>query len=767
MRVLSSIGKYRAEIIKRKFEPGGRRSMFKRYRLVAISAVILAMSVLVYMVCFAYKPYIVPQLIPNKAAQITIVSPFEFSFVSDSLTQSRRDQIAERVAPIYRINTPYIDSVDNRIKVLMGILNDSQYAYDVLSPEENGLAAFFEDISSDVRKRAGMNISPDDIRTMYEYTDEKNRANVVRQASFHLINLLREGVYQDGDEIFSAVSGLSNVEGVQSAQAKSESDARASFLDAMKSLGLNNHLTYALYRALNPEIRPDIEFDADKTKAKRDEARGKVQPVTVRVMSGETLVDSNSANTPISIEKMRAYKKELSKRGNFDYSKTRNYIEFIVSFLLVMAATLFITISKTNKNRKPRTIAIFSTLLLINLGVERVIIHFSNSGYFDTDTTFLQILTYVTPIMIGPIIQVLLFGAYTGFVMALLVAALTAMMIGEGVAFFVLFLASALLAIFFCNGANSRSRVILGGVFYGAFIALFALTIGWASGVPADIFLRQALMALIAGALTGIVSVGLLPLIERIFNQYSDVTLLDFTDFNNPLLRRLQMEAPGTYHHSVMVSYLAEQAAAAVGANALVCRIGSLYHDIGKIVKPEFFSENQSEGKNPHDDQNPSMSALIIKSHIKEGLELARMAKLPKQVLDAISQHHGTSIIAYFYNKAMKMAKDASGDDPDAILRKAGIEESTYRHEGVKPKTVENAIIMLADSCEAASRSLKKITQNGIEELVDAIVRSKINDGQLEDCPVTIRQVSKIKESFVFTMLNMLHSRVAYDNSKR
>ena len=261
---------------------------------------------------------------------------------------------------------------------------------------------------------------------------------------------------------------------------------------------------------------------------------------------------------------------------------------------------------------------------------------------------------------------------------------------------------------------------------------------------------------------------ALLPIIERMFNRYSNITLIDFTDFNNPLLRRLQIEAPGTYHHSVMVSYLAEHAAVMVGANEMVCRVGAYYHDIGKIVKPEFFSENQGGGRNPHDDQTPSMSALIIKSHIKEGIALAKIEKMPQQIIDAIAQHHGTSIISYFYTKAVKLAREAGREisgDPVELLRQAGIEESTYRHEGRKPQTVENAIIMLADSCEAASRSLKKITQHGVEELVGNIIRAKMNDGQLNECPITIKQLSRIKSSFVFTMLNMLHSRVEYQKT--
>ena len=370
--------------------------------------------------------------------------------------------------------------------------------------------------------------------------------------------------------------------------------------------------------------------------------------------------------------------------------------------------------------------------------------------------------------MLGPIIQVLLFGSYTGFVMAILIAALTTMMIGESVMIFVLFLAAALVAIYFCDGAQSRSRVIFGGMIYGMFLAFFSFIISSANGAPINIAGWQSLLAIAAGGFTGIFATVVLPIIEKIFGIYSNIALIEYTDFNNPLLRRLQIEAPGTYHHSVMVSFLSEHAAVAVSANPMVCRVGALYHDIGKIVKPEFFSENQGGGKNPHDDQNPSMSALIIKNHIKEGVELAKISKMPPQVIDAIKQHHGTSIISFFYNKAVKLAEEQNSAAAAAQpLREIGVDESNYRHEGVKPQTVENAIIMLADSCEAASRSLKKVTQHGIAELVDAIVKGKISDGQLDECPITIKQISKIKQSFVFTMMNMLHTRVEYNNGKK
>ena len=600
----------------------------------------------------------------------------------------------------------------------------------------------------------------DEIHTMIG-TD---RGNQVLCQLFRLQRLLSYSPRRIG--LSATLGDLSGGISALHIRAVSESDARKEFLDKVQSLGLNDSLAYALYRTVNQSLHPNVIFDEQQTKLRRDEARRMIKDVIVKVRAGDTLVDSDTSPSPVISERLKAYKAELEKRGTA-FSFTSGSVEFIFCLLIVTTGALFIVISKTQKNKQPRTIAIFCTLLLINLVLERTLVEMSNTEYFDSNTPLLQILAYVAPLMLGPIIQVLIFGSYTGFIMALMVSALTTLMLGEGIVYFIIFLASALVAIYFCASATSRPRVILGGVIYGLFISAISFIIGNCMGLPLGIVWRQSLLAVGSGAMTGLVALAVLPLIERIFNRYSNVTLLDYTDFNNPLLRRLQIEAPGTYHHSVMVSYLAEAAAVAAGANPMVCRVGALYHDIGKIQKPEFFSENQGGGKNVHDEKNPSMSALIIKNHIREGVEMAKIAKLPKQVIDAIEQHHGKSIISYFYNKAMKMAEAGEIKDPLQALRDAGIEESTYRHEGILPQTVESAIIMISDSCEAASRSLSRITQHGVEDLVNAIIRSKMTDGQLDECPITVKQLSKIKNSIVATMLNMFHTRVAYNNAKK
>jgi membrane-associated HD superfamily phosphohydrolase len=286
---------------------------------------------------------------------------------------------------------------------------------------------------------------------------------------------------------------------------------------------------------------PNTEFDEEKTKALRDQAREKVKDVVVKIRRGETLVDSETAPSPIVSEKIKAYKIELENR-NQSYGFTSSTIEYLFSLLVVISGTFFIAISRQQKNRQPRTIAIFCTLLIINLILERGFIEFSSTEYFDTNTPLLQILAYVAPIMLGPMIMVLLFGSYTGFIMAIMVSALTTLMLGEGIVYFIIFLACTLIAIFFTGGATSRPRVIIGGLIYGLCISLISLIMGYCNELPMSIVWRQSLLAIGAGVMTSFVAIGVLPLFELIFNRYSNITLLDYTDFNNPLLRKMQIE---------------------------------------------------------------------------------------------------------------------------------------------------------------------------------------------------------------------------------
>jgi putative nucleotidyltransferase with HDIG domain len=244
--------------------------------------------------------------------------------------------------------------------------------------------------------------------------------------------------------------------------------------------------------------------------------------------------------------------------------------------------------------------------------------------------------------------------------------------------------------------------------------------------------------------------------LEGFFSRISNLRLLELCDVNHPLLRRMSLEAPGTYHHSLIVASLAEDAANAIGANGLLCRVGAYFHDIGKMVKAEYFIENQGTLGNPHDQVSPSLSKLIITSHVKEGIALGREYKLDQQVIDFIPQHHGTSKIEFFYQKALK--QEANEEE----FEKEEVSEETYRYPGPRPQSKETAIVMMADSVEAAARTIEEPSHQRYKDLVYKIINKKLFDEQLDETPLTLRDIHGIAERFITTLQSVHHARIPY-----
>jgi putative nucleotidyltransferase with HDIG domain len=284
-------------------------------------------------------------------------------------------------------------------------------------------------------------------------------------------------------------------------------------------------------------------------------------------------------------------------------------------------------------------------------------------------------------------------------------------------------------------------------------MAAAAALIGLADQTPLETLGRQMIAGLGTGLLTGVAVVGLLPVLESLFKRTTDITLLELTDFNHPLLRRMQLEAPGTYHHSLVVAQLAENAAGAVGANPLVARVAALFHDVGKTERPAFFSENQRDRANPHAGIAPAESARLIRQHVADGVELAERHRLPRAVTDGIRQHHGTTLVRYFHQRALEATR-TRGEPPPA--------EADFRYAGPRPQTREAALIMLADGVEAAARSLRHPGPEELQQTIQRVVAERIADGQLDEAPLTFDEVARIRSSFQFTLQNMLHARVAY-----
>jgi putative nucleotidyltransferase with HDIG domain len=302
---------------------------------------------------------------------------------------------------------------------------------------------------------------------------------------------------------------------------------------------------------------------------------------------------------------------------------------------------------------------------------------------------------------------------------------------------------------------NVRSRTRLVQVGAGAGFAYLAMTLamGLLSGQTPHLIFREGARHFIQGALAGFILTGCLPLVERCFGVVTDVSLLELGDGSHPLLQELVRRAPGTYTHSMTVATLAEAAAEAIGADPLLTRVGSYFHDVGKMLKPQYFIENQS-GENRHDGLEPALSTLVIIGHIKDGLALARQYRLPRPIVDFIEQHHGTTLVEYFYREAIRM-QDSRGEDSVEL-------EASFRYPGPKPQNRENGIVMLADAAESTSRTLKDPAPSSLHKLVHDLVMKRLLDGQFEESGLTLTELHLIEESLSKNLIALCHARIKY-----
>ncbi|NQT18998.1 MAG: HDIG domain-containing protein [Planctomycetes bacterium] len=300
-----------------------------------------------------------------------------------------------------------------------------------------------------------------------------------------------------------------------------------------------------------------------------------------------------------------------------------------------------------------------------------------------------------------------------------------------------------------CGNIRKRSKLLKVGLISSIVQAALIAAVKLKAGQPVSPWVCS--LGFINGAVSAALVSAALPMIESIFMVTTDISLLELSDQNHPLLRRLSLEAPGTYHHSLILGNLAEAAGEAIGANALLLRVGAYFHDIGKVVKPEYFVENEGMQGSMHGDLSPTMSTLIITAHTKDGAELAREQKLPNAIIDMIRQHHGSSLVEYFYRRAIE-----SSDG------KKKVDQSLFRHPGPNPQTREAGVLLLADSVESASRSLPDPTPSRIARQVHEIINRKLMAGQLDECELTLAEVHRVEQSLVRSLTSVLHGRIKY-----
>lgn len=405
--------------------------------------------------------------------------------------------------------------------------------------------------------------------------------------------------------------------------------------------------------------------------------------------------------------------------------------------------------------RRPRSLALLGAVLLTVLLLNRYGLVVITALHQSLPQVPVSALRAALPVPLGGVLLTVLFNARLAFAGALSLTILTSLMLQAPLEYFFFAFVGSLVSIFSLVGRQKRTAFFRAGSLLALANVYSLLTLALIRGDLST--LRAEVMGgLMNGFIVAVLATGLLPLLEQSFGRTTNFTLLELSSLDEPMLKHLILTAPGTYNHSIMMGTLAEAAAEAVGANALLCRVGAYYHDIGKTRHPSYFIENQPDAVNRHDKLAPSLSRAIVMSHVKEGIEMARAYGLPEVLVDMIPQHHGTRLVSYFYHRA----KEACDPDLQAV------KEEDYRYPGPKPQTRETAIIMLADAVEATTRSLTDPTPARIRGAVQKIINSIFVDGQLDECDLTLRDLHLIANSFVRILTGVFHHRVEYPGAE-
>ena len=477
-------------------------------------------------------------------------------------------------------------------------------------------------------------------------------------------------------------------------------------------------------------IQPNLVLDTEKVNRARQAAVDSVEPVLI--MKGEVIVRKGDVVRPEHIELLRDV--GLLKTGR-DYGAVLGVI-LLTAILLVLGGTYLYQNRSDVLQNEPLLALVGSVLItMLLLGELFSVISWSGARFLNPSALTGLLLTLLIDSQVATIATI---------IMAIFLTVINDLSWIIGL----LALIGGLTAIFSVSKVSQRGDLMRAGFIVGGVNLVLMLTLGLLSKDTNLIY--NSYLGLLSGVLASIMAIGILPYLESIFKVTSSLRLLELSNPNHPLMRRLMLEAPGTYHHSILVGNLAEAAAEAVGADGLLARVGAHYHDIGKLKRPYFFVENQVGIDNPHDKMAPSLSTLIITSHVKDGLELANEFKLPPAVTQFIAQHHGTDLVRYFYHRASEANDEGT------------VEERDFRYPGPKPHGKEVAIVSLADATEAAVRSISRPNPGKIEAIVRKIIKDRLNSGELDESDLTFQDMDRIANAFVKVIVSMFHARVEY-----
>ncbi|MFM9329705.1 HD family phosphohydrolase [Paenibacillus mesotrionivorans] len=716
--------------------PGGwKQAGSVRFLLFALFAVLLYLILADKLVPKTYD------IVPNTPASSTIRAPQQFPLEKE--TQKARDEAAAKVTPVYKMISLRNDTlIDALYEKLIANNANSSLAQETKTSLYKDV---FPSVMSDFIQQTVSGMGRNSLygAKLQEETGAKMKEQIYKipeEAYYKLPLLSKEDLAAMQPVTLEIVQKLMNEQILDAATARSK----------VTELVNSSNLTKNTQRELVQEIArfsitPNSFFDADATDKAKAEAREATPQVVIE--KGNVIVAEGDM---ISEEiYQRLAKLDLLKDKGTHWPQIGLWL--MVALIMVgLYAYLEHTGSLAGRNNAQ--LLMLGAIMFVNYLVMKLVALGQTLDY--------PFIGFLAPVSLGTMLLVLLMNDRLAFVVSILTSIVASVIFNNQPEFLFDFrygflsIVICFAAVYSLHKASQRSSILKAGTIVSLFglVGMLILFLLDSHYTVKDIAFASA-FTIAGGLITAIFVIGLMPVFETAFGILSPLKLVELSNPNHPLLRKLLTETPGTYHHSIMVGNLAEAAAEAVKADGLLCRVGSYYHDIGKTKRPSYFIENQQNIENPHDSIAPSLSTSIIVAHARDGVEMLKEHKMPKQIRDIAEQHHGTTLLKYFYHKAMQQA-DEEG--------KAKIREEDFRYPGPKAQSKESAIVGIADSVEAAVRSLRNPTVEQIDSLVQKIIKSRLDDGQFNECDMTLKELDTVAKALNETLLGIFHSRIEY-----
>ena len=660
-------------------------------------------------------------------AEKTIRSP---ATVEDKInTEKKRQDALNQVQDVYKLKKEYSS---NQVDLITSIFDSASEVNDEIEVDAKSQNVFEEDPVVSIEPTVEEKV----IMLKGKLTDR-----VIKELSERVFTAL---VKASNNELSIAkdltVTAINNVMNKR-ISADDVENAKKSLEEELKFTTLNGDLKNASIELGRYAVIQNEFYDPDATEEMRKQAAESVE--TVKILQGQIIIEEGKL---IRKEEYR----QLELVGLLDNKQSyKPFTGLLILITIILSSVYFYFYQMKEQPEKRQTnLLLFGIVFILTFFILKIISLLQIFNYSG--------IGYLFPAAMGGMLLKILIDEKLAILSSIIFSIFGSILFNEGVSgtlnfsmgIYILF--SALAGVLFLNEQNKRSKILQAGTF-AAIVNLFTiwalmfLPNGQFSGLEYGYYI---VTAIVSGIGSAVLTMGLLPLLETSFGILSTMKLIELSNPNHPLLRKILMEAPGTYHHSVMVANLADAACEAIGANGLLARVGCYYHDIGKTKRPNFFIENQMQLENPHDRLPPDKSANIIISHVTDGTSILKKYNMPKEIIQIAEQHHGTTLLKFFYHKANQGGEDVLEED--------------YRYPGPKAQSKESAIVGIADSVEAAVRSLSQPTPETIESLVKKIVTDRLQDGQLNECDLTLKELETVSHSFCETLKGIFHSRIEY-----